>query len=89
MEHPTSNLFSLKIRVTMFGVSKFQPRGGAESRTFEYKFKVYRNIYSFVCVSGGQIIIICMVGEISSNSVFVILLFVFHLDKMQLMQHYQ
>ena len=69
----------------MFGVSKFQPRGSVDSRTFEYKFKVYRNIYSFVYVSGGQIIIICMVGEILSNSVFVILLFVFHLDKMQLM----
>ena len=32
---------------------------------------------------------ICMVGEISSYSVFVILFFVFHLNKMQLMQHYQ
>ena len=41
----------------MFGVSKFQPRGGADSRTFEYKSKVYINIYSFVCVGGGQIII--------------------------------
>ena len=30
-----------------------------------------------------------MVGEISSNLVFVISFFVFHLDKMQLMQHYQ
>ena len=30
-----------------------------------------------------------MVGEISSNSIFVILFFVFYLDKMQLMQHYQ
>ncbi|XP_050280799.1 uncharacterized protein LOC126721785 [Quercus robur] len=43
MEHPTSKLFSLKIRVTMFGVSKFQPRGGADSRTFEYKFKIRCN----------------------------------------------
>ena len=57
MEHPTYKLFSLKIRIAMFGVSKFQPRGGADSRTFEYKFKVYINIYSFVCVGEGQIII--------------------------------
>ena len=45
MEHPTSKLFSLKIRVVMLGVKEFQPRGGVDRRTFEYKFKVYIHTY--------------------------------------------
>ena len=50
MERSTSKLFSLKIRVVMLGVKKFQPWGGVDRRTFEYKFKVYTHTHIYIYI---------------------------------------